>query len=192
MKYIFVIIFIIFLYPNFLYSANTDFKQQIIGITQCNDGIDNDGDGLIDFASDPDCVSWEDNNEFSELENLSELQNDFQRDPQLIVPNNQETNNIIQEFIIDIGDSFRVINIDPCENFEISFNFSIWQALAVRLSSVVVASDLIDPCLTDDQKYIYQYPEDIVVLLVIVMAIFTTFKFLIYPSIIKILNIKLK
>ena len=32
-------------------------------VAQCNDGIDNDGDGLIDFPADPGCVSANDNDE---------------------------------------------------------------------------------------------------------------------------------
>lgn len=35
------------------------------GIVQCNDGIDNDGDGLIDFPNDPDCLFPTDTNEAS-------------------------------------------------------------------------------------------------------------------------------
>ena len=35
-----------------------------LGVTQCNDGIDNDGDGKIDLA-DPECVSPLDNDESS-------------------------------------------------------------------------------------------------------------------------------
>ena len=34
-----------------------------IGVAQCSDGIDNDGDGLIDFPADPDCTSPFDDNE---------------------------------------------------------------------------------------------------------------------------------
>ncbi|WP_202320055.1 vWA domain-containing protein [Archaeoglobus neptunius] len=33
--------------------------------TQCNDGIDNDGDGLIDYPNDPGCSSPQDNNEYN-------------------------------------------------------------------------------------------------------------------------------
>lgn len=39
----------------------TDFKQVIYPITECNDGVDNDGNGFIDFQSDPNCSSWVDN-----------------------------------------------------------------------------------------------------------------------------------
>lgn len=46
-----------------VYSANTGLHQIIIPITQCNDGIDNDHDGLVDYASDPDCTSFSDDNE---------------------------------------------------------------------------------------------------------------------------------
>jgi len=54
--------------PTVVTAISSEFRQQVRAITQCNDGIDNDGDGFVDFASDPDCVSWEDDNEFSELE----------------------------------------------------------------------------------------------------------------------------
>lgn len=69
MKYI-VLVYIIAIGigPIWANAANTDFKQQIRAITQCNDSIDNDGDGLLDFASDPDCISWEDNNESPEIQ----------------------------------------------------------------------------------------------------------------------------
>lgn len=44
-------------------ASQSNFKQEIYPITECNDGIDNDGDGFIDFMSDPNCDSWLDNNE---------------------------------------------------------------------------------------------------------------------------------
>lgn len=31
-------------------------------VTQCNDGVDNDGDGLVDL-NDSDCTSWKDTSE---------------------------------------------------------------------------------------------------------------------------------
>jgi hypothetical protein len=69
MKYI-VLVYIIMIgiTPIWVNAASPEFRQQIKAITQCNDSIDNDGDGLLDFASDPDCVSWEDNNEFTEIQ----------------------------------------------------------------------------------------------------------------------------
>lgn len=51
------------LLPNRVIATSSNFSQEIYPITQCNDGIDNDGDGLIDFAFDPQCTSWVDNNE---------------------------------------------------------------------------------------------------------------------------------
>ena len=35
------------------------------GIPQCEDGHDNDGDGLVDFGSDPGCWDWVDNEEWN-------------------------------------------------------------------------------------------------------------------------------
>jgi hypothetical protein len=69
MKYI-VLVYIIMIgiTPIWVNAASPEFRQQIRAITQCNDSIDNDGDLLLDFASDPDCVSWEDNNEFTEIQ----------------------------------------------------------------------------------------------------------------------------
>jgi hypothetical protein len=67
MKYIMIMILSIAIFPNISNAANTNFNQQIRAITQCNDSIDNDGDGLLDFASDPDCISWEDTNESTEI-----------------------------------------------------------------------------------------------------------------------------
>lgn len=36
-------------------------------IYQCNDGIDNDGDGRIDYPNDPGCVSYNDDSEFNQV-----------------------------------------------------------------------------------------------------------------------------
>ena len=35
-------------------------------VTQCNDGIDNDGDGFVDLA-DSGCSNWKDNQEFVQV-----------------------------------------------------------------------------------------------------------------------------
>lgn len=68
MKYwIIGIIMMVSIIPFYAEAVTPEFKQQIRAIVACNDGVDNDGDGLIDFASDPDCISWEDTNEFPEL-----------------------------------------------------------------------------------------------------------------------------
>ncbi len=47
-----------------IYATSSNFSQEIYPITECNDGIDNDGDGGIDFATDPQCTSWTDTSEF--------------------------------------------------------------------------------------------------------------------------------
>lgn len=49
---------------NKVYATPSNFTQEIYPITECNDGIDNDGDGGIDFATDPQCTSWTDPSEF--------------------------------------------------------------------------------------------------------------------------------
>jgi len=46
-----------------VYAGTTNFQQTIYEITECNDGIDNDTDGLVDFASDPECLGWDDDSE---------------------------------------------------------------------------------------------------------------------------------
>ena len=38
-----------------------------VTVTLCSDGIDNDGDGLIDYPSDPGCVSYTDNSELNSV-----------------------------------------------------------------------------------------------------------------------------
>jgi hypothetical protein len=38
---------------------------QATGIPQCEDGLDNDGDGLVDYGSDPGCNDWVDNEEYN-------------------------------------------------------------------------------------------------------------------------------
>jgi hypothetical protein len=58
---LFTISFALFLVT--ISAAPPNFRQRIYEITECNDGIDNDGDGGIDFASDPQCLSWEDDSE---------------------------------------------------------------------------------------------------------------------------------
>lgn len=67
MKYLSIIIMMVSIIPFYVEAVTPEFQQQIRAIVACNDGIDNDGDGFIDFASDPDCISWEDINEFPEL-----------------------------------------------------------------------------------------------------------------------------
>jgi hypothetical protein len=44
-------------------AETSNFRQEIYPLTQCNDGIDNDGDGGIDFATDLQCHSWVDETE---------------------------------------------------------------------------------------------------------------------------------
>ncbi|MBL8015396.1 MAG: hypothetical protein JNK26_04375 [Candidatus Doudnabacteria bacterium] len=43
--------------------AGSNFQQTINPLTECNDGVDNDGDGGIDFATDTECTSWLDDSE---------------------------------------------------------------------------------------------------------------------------------
>src|SRR5262245_48781761 len=40
-------------------------NQKKPNVSQCSDGIDNDGDGLVDFPDDPGCTSIEDDSEDS-------------------------------------------------------------------------------------------------------------------------------
>lgn len=40
-----------------------DYKDEVTGGCQCQDGIDNDGDGIIDYPNDKGCDSLEDNDE---------------------------------------------------------------------------------------------------------------------------------
>lgn len=58
---------IIFIFVSFLtfqvHGAGSNFQQEIYPLGECNDGIDNDGDGGIDFATDPQCTSWTDPSE---------------------------------------------------------------------------------------------------------------------------------
>ena len=63
--------------------------------TQCNDGIDNDGDGLIDFPDDPGCISLTDTTENSlpsaecsdGRDNDGDGKIDFPYDPGCFAPN---------------------------------------------------------------------------------------------------------
>jgi hypothetical protein len=63
LKKFFILTISFTLFLTIISAAPSNFRQQIYEITECNDGIDNDGDGGIDFASDPQCLSWEDNSE---------------------------------------------------------------------------------------------------------------------------------
>lgn len=67
MKYILLMMLMLGMSPIAIEAANPEFKQQIRAIVACSDGVDNDGDGLIDFDSDPDCTSWEDISESPDL-----------------------------------------------------------------------------------------------------------------------------
>jgi len=104
MKYFILLVLSILICPYIINAANTDFKQQIRTITQCNDSVDNDGDGLIDFASDTDCISWEDNNESTEIQPIL-LQPkpipQLESSPKYIMPNIPIDNQpIAQDYII--------------------------------------------------------------------------------------------
>ena len=59
------LIFILFnsIFSQYISATGSNFRQTIYPITECNDGIDNDGDGGIDFATDAQCVSWIDRSE---------------------------------------------------------------------------------------------------------------------------------
>lgn len=50
--------------PKIISSETSNFQITIVPAPQCFDGIDNDGDGFIDFPDDPDCDSYTDDNEF--------------------------------------------------------------------------------------------------------------------------------
>lgn len=48
-------------------SESTTLTVTVLGPPQCNDGIDNDGDGKIDYPDDPGCSSPSDNDESEEI-----------------------------------------------------------------------------------------------------------------------------
>jgi len=70
LKYFLLIIISILLSFYFVFSSktqanvNSNFTITIIPAPQCFDGIDNDGDGFIDFPNDPNCTSYTDDSEF--------------------------------------------------------------------------------------------------------------------------------
>lgn len=72
--------------PNSVSAAVTEI------ITQCSDGLDNDGDGQIDFPNDPGCSSPADNDELGTNECDDGIDNDgdtfidFPADPQCLNP----------------------------------------------------------------------------------------------------------
>ncbi|MFH1238185.1 MAG: hypothetical protein ABIH79_00500 [archaeon] len=52
----------IFDVPDVIYELEDDY---IFAITECNDGIDNDGNSLIDYPNDPGCTDSSDNDEYT-------------------------------------------------------------------------------------------------------------------------------
>lgn len=44
-------------------SATSSFTSSVSGVPQCSDGLDNDGDGVVDYPADPGCVNLSDTNE---------------------------------------------------------------------------------------------------------------------------------
>ncbi len=110
-------------YTPIVSATTTNFSQQIYAITECNDGIDNDFDGGIDFATDDQCVSWEDNSEAilepecsDTLDNDSDTFNDYPNDPECSTPNDN-TENIIEpqcsDGVDNDFDSFIDFPLDP-------------------------------------------------------------------------------
>ncbi|MBU1036912.1 hypothetical protein KKF32_02665, partial [Patescibacteria group bacterium] len=65
---IIILILVLFLFfnnnPFFIQAAGeSNLGLQIEPLYQCADGLDNDGDGLIDYPNDPGCSSASDNDE---------------------------------------------------------------------------------------------------------------------------------
>jgi hypothetical protein len=123
-KYIGVtLIFAALLFPSISYAKSSNFTQQIYAITECNDGIDNDGDGGIDFATDDQCVSWEDTSETilepicsDTVDNDSDGFRDYPLDPQC--SSNEDMTEDIQEpqcsdGIDNDGDTYIDFPLDP-------------------------------------------------------------------------------
>jgi len=46
-------------------APGAEFRVEIISVFACSDGVDNDGDSLIDFPNDPGCASITDTDEFN-------------------------------------------------------------------------------------------------------------------------------
>ncbi len=68
MKKIFSLTIVLFIYlaaslPSLQAAGLTNLQIEIIPRPQCSDGKDNDGDGLIDYPQDPDCLSLSDKKE---------------------------------------------------------------------------------------------------------------------------------
>lgn len=59
----FFIVIFFFTACGIVYAQTTNFQQTIYAVLECNDGIDNDSDGLVDYASDPECMGWDDASE---------------------------------------------------------------------------------------------------------------------------------
>ncbi len=63
---IFTLLCCLVVLPHVVFAAtNTDFDLTILPAYQCSDGLDNDFDGLIDYPSDPGCLSAQGLSEYS-------------------------------------------------------------------------------------------------------------------------------
>lgn len=59
------VVVVLVLSPGQVIFADSASVSVTIAVTECSDGIDNDGDGLIDYPNDPDCDSLSDDDESS-------------------------------------------------------------------------------------------------------------------------------
>ncbi len=102
-KVVFILLLLCIIGNTNILAQNSTFQQRIYEITECNDGIDNDGDGSIDYASDNGCLSWEDVSE------LIEITENTQAKEEPVVENVEIDNGIndgIQETLANIKNFF--------------------------------------------------------------------------------------
>lgn len=55
-------------YTSYSYTVSYDLTREPLNGSQCNDGIDNDGDGVVDVGGDPGCSSASDSSELGAAE----------------------------------------------------------------------------------------------------------------------------
>jgi hypothetical protein len=95
------------------------------GLAQCSDGIDNDGDGLVDLGPDPGCTSPSDNSELDTppqcsdgVDNDGDALTDFPNDPGCDSPadnleSNRRTNPQCSDGLDNDSDGFTDYPNDP-------------------------------------------------------------------------------
>ncbi|MDZ4786182.1 MAG: hypothetical protein SGJ02_08915 [bacterium] len=113
-------------------------KKKKIGKKACNDGIDNDSDGLIDFPADPDCTKRKDNSENSVSENLPNLGVGASLNGRRPFPDNNPWNQDISNAEVDPNSNTLINSIGLSKNIHPDFG-TFWDGAPIGIPYVVVS-----------------------------------------------------